>query len=138
MDILEELKSARECGEITEEQFQAAKGISFTIAKEDIVLFIQGLPYDLNSVKSVSYDSFNSKYDGQYRVLMKDGSVRYYGWYDADYFSTLYPIQFKVFYYHEKLDKWILACRQPCEHMAQAECDKLKKIWGQPTKYERE
>ena len=138
MNLLEHLEEAKTCGEITEQQFEAAKDISFNIIEEDIVLFIQGLPYNLSEVQAVSYDSFNSKYDGQYRVLMKDGSVRYYGWYDADRTAVLYPIRFKVFYYHEKLCKWILACTMPCEHMAQAECDKLKKIWGQPTKYEKE
>ena len=138
MSILEQLEAAKECGEITSKQFEVAKCISFNIIEEDIVLFIQGLSCDLDLVKSVSYDSFNSKYDGQYRVLMKDGSVRYYGWYDADKESILYPIRFKVFYYHEKLCKWILACTMPCEDMAKAECDKLKKIWGQPTKYEKE
>ena len=132
-----ELVTTLECGEITEEQFEAAKDISFNIIEEDISLFVQGMGADVGKVKSVSYSTFNSKYDGEYRVLFKNGEIRYYGWYDSDREVKLYPIRFKVFYYHEKLHKWIFACEMPSENAAIAECDKLKKIWGQPTKYER-
>lgn len=43
---------------------------------------------------------------------------------------------FTVYYYNERLDKWIKACEETTEQLAQKQCATLKKIWGQPTKYE--
>ena len=42
---------------------------------------------------------------------------------------------FEVFYYNERLDKWIKACEVQTEEEAREKSDLLKKLWGQPTKY---
>ena len=87
-----ELVNALAVGEITEQQFQDARHVVFNIIEEDVVLFVQGMENDIKNVKSVAYSTFDSKYDGEYVVLMKDGSTKNYGWYDADRVATLYPV----------------------------------------------
>lgn len=45
---------------------------------------------------------------------------------------------YKVFYYDNKLGKWIMACTTVTEQAAKDQCAFLKKLWGDPTKYEKE
>lgn len=44
---------------------------------------------------------------------------------------------FEVFYYHEKLDKWIKACTVRTEKQAQDEVKFLERLRKQPAKYVR-
>lgn len=92
MEAYNELMTALEAEEITQEDFNLAKAIEFNINQEDITLFIQGMQSHLGQIKSVSYADIDTKYDGAYEVLMTDGIVKYYGWYDLDSSVTLYPI----------------------------------------------
>ena len=94
MAVYEELISALEAGEISHFEWTQAKGIIFNINEEDISLFIQGSRDQLylDDVFSVSYSDITSDYDGVYCVLMKDDSIRYYGWIDACSSTTLYRV----------------------------------------------
>lgn len=92
MEAYKELMSALEAEEITQNDFNLAKSIEFNINQEDITLFVQGMQSHLGVIKSVSYSDIEGKYDGAYEVVMTDGTIKYYGWYDLDSCVTLYPI----------------------------------------------
>lgn len=42
---------------------------------------------------------------------------------------------FEVFYYHEKLGKWIKACDARTEQEAQEQVNLLQRLWKQPSRY---
>lgn len=90
---LQELDSALDCGEVTQEERDAGQNIQWDINFEDVVLFINGIDIDLKDIKHVAYgDCDESKFDGCYSVTLYNGEVKRYGWHDFDMTGALTPI----------------------------------------------
>lgn len=82
---LQELDSALECGEVTQEEHDAGQNIQWDINFEDVVLFVSGVADSLKDIKHVAYgDCDESKFDGCYSVTLNNGQVKRYGWHDFD------------------------------------------------------
>lgn len=58
-NVLEELNTALECGEISHDMYSCGCAISFDINDEDITLFLQDMSglIDMHNVKAVCYNS---------------------------------------------------------------------------------
>ena len=44
---------------------------------------------------------------------------------------------YEVFYYHERLGKWIKACETKTENEAKEQVDLLQRLWNQPARYSK-
>ena len=87
---LQELDSALNCGEVTQEERDAGQNIQWDINFEDVVLFISGIDVPLNDVKHVAYgDCDETQFDGCYSVTLNNGKVKRYGWHDFDMTGSL-------------------------------------------------
>lgn len=91
---LQELDSALECGEVTQQEYEDGQNVQWDINFEDVVLFIAGIDIPLKDVKHVEYGECDpSKFDGCYSVTLHDGSIKKYGWHDFDMTGALTAIQ---------------------------------------------
>lgn len=91
---LQELDSALECGEVTQQEHDDGQNVQWDINFEDVVLFIAGIDIPLKDVKHVEYGECDpSKFDGCYSVTLHDGSIKKYGWHDFDMTGALTAIQ---------------------------------------------
>lgn len=91
---LQELDSALECGEVTQQEHDDGQNVQWDINFEDVVLFIAGIDISLKDVKHVEYGECDpSKFDGCYSVTLHDGSIKKYGWHDFDTTGALTAIQ---------------------------------------------
>ena len=87
---LQELDSALECGEVTQQEYEDGQNVQWDINFEDVVLFIAGIDVPLKDVKHVEYgDCDETKFDGCYSVTFHNGDVKKYGWHDFDMTGSL-------------------------------------------------